>query len=494
MSETRHKALITLSLMLATIMQALDTTIANVALPHMQGTLAATQDQMSWVLTSYIIASAIMMPLSGWLAVRFDRKVVFLASVAGFTVASALCGMAASLPQMVFFRLLQGISGAALVPLSQAILFDINPPSNYGRAMAVWGIGVMLGPILGPALGGWLTEDYNWRWVFYINLPIGILAFAGLYFFLHASPGRAGASFDFFGFATLSLAVGALQMMLDRGELLDWFNSTEIVVEATLAGLGFYLFIAHSLTHRHPFLDPAMFRDRNFVVGNFLIFAIGLVMFANLALLPQLLQTLLGYPVITAGIVTAPRGIGTMIAMMAVGRLVDKIDIRLLIAAGLGLMALSQWQMTGWSLDMDEMPFITSGLIQGFGIGLVYVPLSTIAFTTLDPRMRTEGAAFFSLLRNVGSSIGISVVQFLLTRNIQVVHATLSEHATARRLWGLGRAALAGLDLRVTREAAMIAYLDDFQLMLILALASLPLLLIFRKNGAAASGGHAVLD
>jgi len=491
--KVKHHGLITISLMLATIMQALDTTIANVALPRMQGTLAATQDQMSWVLTSYILASAIMMPLTGWLSVRFERKHVFLISVASFTIASALCGMAISLPQMVAFRVLQGISGAALVPLSQAILFDINPPENFGRAMSMWGVGVMLGPILGPALGGWLTEDYNWRWVFFINLPIGIITLAGLYIFLPPADRRPLPDFDFFGFASLSLGIGALQLMLDRGELLGWFGSSEIVTEAVLAGLGFYLFIAHSATHRHPFISPVMFKDRNFLVGNFLIFSIGMVMFANLALMPQLLQTLLGYPVITAGILTAPRGIGTMVAMIVVGRIMHKIDTRLIMGAGLGLMALSQWQMTGWSLEMNDTPFITTGLIQGFGIGLVYVPLSTIAFTTLNPQYRTEGAAFFSLLRNVGSSIGISVVQFLLTQNTQVNHASLNEHASIFRLWGMGRQALAFLNAGITRQAAMIAFLDDFQLMLILTLASIPLLLVFRKNGKKPADSHAAV-
>jgi DHA2 family multidrug resistance protein len=494
--RVKHHGLITLSVMLATIMQALDSTIANVALPRMQGTLAATQDQMSWVLTSYIIAAAITMPLTGWLAVRFERKVVFLVSIAGFTLASALCGLATSLPQMVLFRLLQGISGAALVPLSQAILFDINPPANFGKAMSIWGVGVTLGPILGPALGGWLTEDYNWRWVFYINLPIGVLAFGGLFFFLPLSIRRPIARFDFFGFAALSIGVGALQMMLDRGELLDWFSSTEILIEATLSGLGFYLFILQMVTGKQPFLNPGMFKDRNFIIGNLFIFLVGIVMFATLALVPPMLQNLMNYPVITTGLVTAPRGAGTMLGMLVVGRLVGRFDARLIMALGLALTALSLWQMTKWSLLMDETPIIVSGVIQGLGIGLVYVPLSTITFATLNPQMRTEGAAFFSLLRNVGSSIGISVVQFLFTQNSQINHSSLSEHASLHRFFAASRSALLVLNGQISRQAGLVAYIDDFQLMLVLTLLSIPLLLVFHgpKNAAKPSGHLAVLD
>jgi DHA2 family multidrug resistance protein len=491
-----NRGMITISVMLATIMQALDSTIANVALPHMQGTLSATQDQMSWVLTSYIVAAAIMTPLTGWLANRFQRKRVFLISIAGFTVASALCGAATSLPQIVLFRLLQGISGAALVPLSQAILFDINPPENFGKAMSVWGVGVTMGPILGPALGGWLTEDYNWRWVFYINLPIGILAFCGLLFFLPESKKQHEDKFDFFGFGMLSIGIGALQLMLDRGELKDWFGSTEIIIEAILAGLGFYLFLVHMLTTPKPFLNPALFKDRNFVIGNVFIFLVGIVLFATLALLPPMLQDLMNYPVITTGLVTAPRGMGTMVAMMVVGRLVGRIDVRLIIGTGLALTCWSLWQMTQFSLLMNEWPIISSGLSQGFGIGLVYVPLSTITFATLTGSMRTEGTAFFSLMRNLGSSIGISVVQFMLTRNTQTMHASLGEHITPYRFFHASQAKLLALNAEVTQQASIVAYLDDFKLMLVLTIASVPLLLVFRRSAqrAAPSNHPVVLD
>ena len=316
---------------------------------------AATQDQIVWVLTSYIVAAAISIPLTGWLATRFDRKKVFLISIAGFTVTSALCGMSLTLRQIVLFRLLQGVSGAALVPLSQAILFDINPPENHGRAMAFWGIGVTLGPILGPALGGWLTENYNWRWVFYINLPIGILAFLGLLFFLPSSKDRQANRFDFFGFIALSVAVGSLQIMLDRGGLKDWFSSPEIITEGIVTAVAFYLFIIHTATHKRPFINIALFADANFLIGNVIIFIMGVVMFATLALLPPMLQEILNYPVITTGLVTAPRGMGLMLAMIVVGRLVGRIDTRILMGLGILLTAISLQQMVHFSILMDAM-------------------------------------------------------------------------------------------------------------------------------------------
>ncbi len=491
-----HRGLITASVMLASVMQSLDTTIANVALPHIQGSLSATQDQMTWVLTSYIVASAIMIPLSGWLAGQFGRKRVFLISIALFTLASALCGMAQTLPELVAFRLLQGLGGAALIPLSQAVLLDINPRERHGRAMAIWGMGVVMGPILGPALGGWLTEDYNWRWVFYINVPIGILSFLGMLAFLSESE-RLRSRFDFFGFTTLSLAVGALQMMLDRGQLKDWFSSTEIWIEAATAGVALYLFVVHTLTSDRPFVNPALFKDRNFVTGNVFIFIVGLVLFATLALMPPLLQDLLKYPVITTGLVTAPRGIGTLLAMMIVGRLVGRMDVRLIIVFGFLLTAWSLWQMTGFSLLMDSSLIIWSGVIQGIGTGFAYVPLAAVAFATLAPQLRNEGTAVFNLMRNIGSSIGISVVQIMLTRNTQIVHSTLAEHITPYSQLlpsqvgpdALSSAhGLATLNRLVTEQAAMIAYNDDFQMMLILTLCVIPLVLVLRdarpRNGA----------
>jgi DHA2 family multidrug resistance protein len=500
-----NHAIITVSVMLATIMQALDSTIANVALPRMQGTLSATQDEMGWVLTSYIIAAAITIPLTGWLANELGRRKVFLVSIVLFTTASALCGIAQTLPEIVLFRFLQGIGGAALVPLSQAVLFDINSPKDFGRAMSIWGIGVTLGPILGPALGGWLTENYSWRWVFYINLPIGILTFFGLLLTMPESRNAKSSRFDFFGFGTLALGIASFQLMLDRGQLLDWFSSSEIVVEASVAGLGFYLFLVHMFSSKHPFINPALFKDRNFVASNVFIFLVGVVLFATLALLPPMLQNQMQYPVVLTGLVTAPRGLGTLAGMLLVGRLIGRFDVRLIMAAGLALTAYSLWEMTQYSLLMDYWPVVTAGVFQGLGVGLVYVPLSTVAFTTLPPHLRNEGTSFFNLLRNAGSSIGISVVMFLLTQNTQRVHAALAANVTPYNVASNPAVAaahvdttttkgLAALNAMITNQSSMIGYIDDFQLMMVMTLITIPFLLLI-KSVEPESGGHmAVLE
>ena len=484
-------ALITVSVMLATIMQALDTTIANVALPHMQGSLSATQDQISWVLTSYIVAAAIMTPTSGFLSARLGRKRLFVWSITGFTIASILCGVATSLTEMVVFRLLQGVFGAALVPLSQSVLLDTYPREKHGSAMAMWGVGVMVGPILGPTLGGYLTEFYDWRWVFLINLPFGILALLGILAFVPETKRDRERPIDWFGFALFGIAIGALQMMLDRGELKDWFSSPEIVVEAVLAGLCFYMFLVQMTTHPRPFLSPRLFRDRNFVTGLFLIFMVGIVLLATMALLPPFLQNLKGYPVITVGFALAPRGIGTMVAMLIVGRLVNKLDPRLLMLTGLGMTALSLHQMAGFNLDTDVWALTWTGVLQGFGLGFIFVPLSAVTFSTLEPALRTEATGLFSLLRNLGSSIGISAVIMLLSRNTQINHASLSEHVTPfdpawRAMlpdaWSLDTASgLAALNGEVTRQAATLAYLTDFQLMMWVTLLAIPLIFLLRR-------------
>jgi DHA2 family multidrug resistance protein len=485
-----NRGMITVSVMLATIMQALDSTIANVALPHIQSSMAATQDEAAWVLTSYIVAAAVMFPLTGWLANAYGRRKIFLVSIVLFVIASALCGAAATLNQLVAFRLLQGIGGAALVPLSQAILFEINDPRDYGRAMSIWGVGATLAPVLGPALGGWLTDNYSWRWVFYINLPVGLLAFLGLYLSLPKSRGQGTGSFDFFGFASLSIAVASLQLMLDRGQLLDWFSSREIVIEAVTAALGFYVFVIHTISSPKPFVSPALFRDRNYVAANVFLFLIGIVLFATLALLPPLLQTRLNYPVVLAGLVIAPRGLGTIAGMFLVGRLVPRHDARVIMAIGLLLTAYSLWQMTQYSLLMDWKPVVIAGIFQGFGIGAVNVCLSTVAFVTLPARLRNEGTAIANLIRSIGASIGISVMVFLLTQNIQRLHASLGEHLTPYNIGG--NRTIAGLDIHsakglvllnqlVTSQGTMVAYINDFHLMMILTLLTIPFLFFLRR-------------
>ena len=489
--DTAHRGFITLSVMLATIMQALDMTIANVALPHMQGSMGATQDQISWVLTSYIVAAAIFMPLTGFLAARFGRKRLFMWSVIGFTVASMLCGAAQSLPEIVLFRLLQGVFGASLVPLSQSVLLDAYPREQHGKAMAMWGVGVMVGPILGPTLGGWLTEYYSWRWVFYINLPFGLLAWLGLATYVRETAIDRSRRFDLLGFAMLSLGIGALQMMLDRGETLAWFASPEVVIEAMLAGLFLYLFVAHMFTHPQPFIEPGLFSDRNFSIGLVFIFIVGIILLATMALLPPYMQHLMGYPVIDVGLVLAPRGVGTMIAMITVGKLSGKVDARYKILLGLLLVSFSLWEMTRFNLDVTGWDIVRTGMTQGLGLGFIFVPLSTISFATLAPHYRNEGTALFSLMRNLGSSIGISIVITYLSQHTQMNHAALADYLTPFNL-ALRQAVeagaynvttpqgLAGLNNEITRQAASLAYLQDFRLMMWITLAAIPLVLLLR--------------
>jgi len=501
-----NRVAITTSIMLATFMQGVDTTITNVALPHMQGSLSASQDQIAWVVTSYIVAAAIMTPLTGWLAGRFGIKYVFLISVVGFTLASALCGAATSLAELVIFRLLQGVCGAALVPLSQAVLFQINPPERHAKAMAVWGMGVILGPILGPALGGYLTDYYSWRWVFYINLPFGVLASVGILIFIHETRHGRREPFDFFGFAALSIAIGALQMLLDRGELKDWFGSTEIWIEATVAALALYLFIVHTVTTSgSSFLNRELLKDGNCMVGTLLMFLIGIPLYGTMTLLPLMLQNLMNYPVVTTGLVTAPRGIGTMAAMLLVARLVGYIDTRLIILIGLLATEVSMWQMTGFSLQMGMGPVITTGLLQGFGLGFVFTPLSIVTFSTLPRHIMTQGTAIFSLMRNIGGSIGISIVVALLSENTQTVHSRLIENlrpdnplAQAPFLaapFSLSAPiGVAALNAEVTRQAQMVAYIDDFKLMMVIVLIAAPLLLLLRKPRPQRASGLAAAE
>jgi MFS transporter, DHA2 family, multidrug resistance protein len=510
MTRPLNRPMITLSIMLATIMQTLDGTIANVALPHMQGTLSASQDQIAWVLTAYIVAAAIATPLTGWFVDRFGQKNIFLASIGGFTVASVLCGMSNSLAEIVAARLLQGVFGAALVPLSQVVLLDINPKEKQGSAMAIWGVGVMVGPILGPTLGGWLTDSYNWRWVFFINVPIGLLAAYGVWQYIRPVPGPKRLRFDMFGFATLSLAIGALQLLLDRGQQNDWFSSTETWIEAIALVVMSTYFVAHTVMTPadRSFVDFRLFKNQNFVTGVLFIFIVGLVLYATRALIPTMLETLMNYPVATTGLVTAPSGAGTMITMLIVGRLIGKVDLRLMLFVGFTVTAVSLWQMGHYTIELSRGDIIWPGVIQGIGMGLVFVPLSAATFATLSPSMRAQGTALFSLVRNIGSSIGISLVQTMLVRNTVIAHAALTERVTyANSAWHNpaiaaaydlttpGGAAL--LDSTITQQAAMIAYIDDFWLMLFLTLAVTPLLLLIRPPGREKTpdvDAHAVMD
>ncbi len=490
--ENRTRLAITICLILATLIQALDTTIANVALPYMQGSLSASQDEVAWVLTSYLVTSAIMTPPTGYLATRFGVKRVLLVCITGFTLASMLCGAAQSLTQIVIFRCLQGALGAPINPLTQAVLFNINPPERQGRAMSTFGIAIMAAPVLGPVLGGWLTSDYSWRAVFYINVPLGVLAIIGTFIFLPETKVNSTFKLDWLGFATLSIAVGALQMLLDRGAEKDWFSSGEIIFETVLAGTAFYLFLVHVFTTRAPFIRPALFGDRNFAAGTLFITSVGIGSYAALSLQPPFLQSLMNEPIITAGLVMGPRGFGTIASMLIAGRLIGRVDTRIILFAGLITTASAFYTMSRWTLDVSNMTIMLTGIVQGAGQGLITVPLSTLSLSTIAPEHRAEGAGVFNLARTIGSGVGISIVNSLFTRNVQVNHAEISSHITpfSRTLNSPGVAAFwnpftpggrAALDSVINQQAQVIAYNNDYKMLMLSTLVTLPLLLLLRK-------------
>lgn len=490
-AKKRDRHLIALATMLATIMQSLDSTIVVVALPHMQGTMNATQDQITWVLTSYIVSAAIFMPLTGFLVARLGRKRLFMWSVSGFTVASMLCGLAPGLEEIVLCRILQGILGAFLIPLSQAVLLDTYPPEDHGKALALWGIGVMVGPILGPTVGGALTEYINWRWIFLINLPFGLLAWFGLAAFLPETPIEPDRRFDLFGFTLLSVAIGAFQLCLDRGGHLDWFSSREIIIEATLAAVFLYLFIVHIFTHRQPFLDPGLFADRNFCVGVLLASNLGMINLAAMALLPPFMQTLLGTNVVDVGNALAPNGLTAMFGMMLAGRLTGKVDPRYPIFAGSALVSYSLWEMTQFSLHTSEWDIIWNGLVRGAGLGLAFIPISSTTFSTLAAHYRNEGTSFYQLLRNIGSGIGVSVAITLLAQAMQTQHAALAAYINPFSL-PLNAGVMSGaydltspqglmaIDAEVTRQSTLLAYLQDFRIFWWASVVTLPLVILLR--------------
>jgi DHA2 family multidrug resistance protein len=494
--DIENRRPITASLMLATLMNTLDSTIANVALPHIQGSVSAAQDQITWVLTSYIIALAIMTPLSGWLAQKIGRKRMFQMSIFGFTVASMLCGIATSLPEIVFFRLLQGIAGASMMPLSQSVMLDIFPPKQIPQVMALWSSAVILGPIIGPALGGWLTEDLSWRWVFFINLPIGILAFIGLNIFMDDDPGGRERPFDFLGFGALVAFIGGFQLMLDRGPGQDWFGSPEIWIEAVVAGVGFWVFVVQTITAEHPFFHRALARDRNFATTTIFSFCTGALLYASSALLPSMMQNQMGYSVLQSGFASMPRGLGSLVAFLSVPALMKRFGARPVLLAGLLISMVALWQMSRFDLMMTASPIMVSGLIQGLGTGLLFAPLTSLAYVTLSPAHRTEGTVLSTMARSLGSSVGISVMQAVVISQSAVAHSALSADiqpsspvfrsvnpAVMNPADPLG---MALLNSEVSRQAAMLAYDWVFGAMILMVMGMIPLLLVIQPPAAPA--------
>ncbi len=489
-----HRRLITASTMLAMFMQVLDTSICVVALPYMQGSLSASAEEINWVLTSSVIAAAIMTAPVGWMAQRFGRKKLFLFCLIGFIAASMACGLAQTLEQLIVCRLLQGMSGAGIAPLSQATMLDIYPFSRRAQAMALFSMGVTMGPMVGPTLGGYLTDTFSWRWVFYVNVPFGIIAVTGLILFMPSAPARPGLKFSWYGFGMLAIAVACLQMVLDRGQILDWFTSGQIVTLAVIAGLAFYLFVVHMCMADKPFLPTALFKDRNFASAIIMVFCVSAILQASSALLAPYLQKLAGLPPQDAGWAMAPRGIGTMISMFVASRLGMRVDQRKIMAIGLLILAAGLWDMSTWtpSVTGDRMAFVL--MLQGLSVGLVFNPMTVMAYTTLPSQYRGEATAVQSLARNIGSAIGISVMTFTLTRGFQTNHAAISAGITPfdRLLQGNDPAAVlldpttrqgaVLLDQMINYQAQIISYSNDFRLMMLIALPPLLLLMLMRRH------------
>lgn len=489
--DPTRRLLITISTMVASMMVAIDITIANIALPQMQASMSASQDQVIWVLTSYLVATAIATPLSGWLASRYGRKKLMLFSVAGFTFSSLLCGLATSLEMMVVARLAQGACGAGLIPLSQATLLDINPPERHAKAMAVFSLGAMFGPLIGPTLGGWLTDLVSWRWIFFINLPVGVLSFLAMSVFMDEQREPRPPRFDMFGFATLAIALASFQLMLDRGEQLDWFDSTEIWIYAAVLAVSLWLTLVHMFTARNPFVRPELFADRNFAIGNVIGVAIGLVAFATMPLIVVMMQNLLNYSALHTGLVGLPRGIGTILSILLVTRLMERIDARVLLSVGLVILSSSMVLHARMDLFVDERALLVAGFVQGFGGGLLLVPLTVIVFSTLPATLRNEGAAMYALMRSIGQSIGISLLHNQLVQHTAESRSHLVEGIRpdnpmldyARPEFDFGSSdSVATMSVEIARQASMVGNVQVFWLVSFAGLAMVPLVLFMKSS------------
>ncbi|HET8729652.1 MAG TPA: DHA2 family efflux MFS transporter permease subunit [Moraxellaceae bacterium] len=493
----RQRFFLTVAVMASTVMQVLDTTIVNVALPQMQGELGATPDQISWVLTSYLVASAVMMPLTGFFTAMLGRRRFLLVTIAGFVVASMLCGVAQNLTEIVLFRILQGIFGAALVPLAQAVMVDTYPLEERARAMAIWAMGVMVGPIAGPTLGGWLTESLDWRWTFFINLPVGILSWVLASQHVPDSP-RVKRRMDWHGFVYLGLAIGGLQYFLDRGNSQDWFSANDIIVAALTGTAGLALFIGHSLRDKgHALFSLTIFRDRNFVTSSIVIIALGLGMYGAMVLQPVMLESLLHYPAATAGLVMAPRGLASMASMMLVSRVMKMMDARAVIALGVVMGVLGNYLCTQWSLDVSAAQVVLPSLLQGFGLGFIVVPLSTIALSSMPRPLVPDASGLYSLLRTLGSSVGIALISTVYARETQMNWQALGTglqpynpvlHDYLARLPAneAGAGAIARMAGTLMQQAGMVAVVNSFWWITASFLAMLPMVLLLRPLPKAA--------
>jgi DHA2 family multidrug resistance protein len=495
--------IVAIAVMCATFMEILDTTVVNVSLPHIAGNLSATIDESTWALTSYLVANAIILPLTGWLANHFGRKRLLLTSVAGFTTASFLCGLAPNLPLLILFRVIQGLTGGALQPISQAVLLEAFKPEERGRAMGFWGLGIVVAPILGPVVGGWLTDSYSWRWVFYINIPVGVLSLVMIQLYVHdpAYIARRSNRIDYWGIGLLAVGIGALQLLLDLGQQDDWFESGFITTLAVLAVLGLAAFVYRELRAEHPVVDLRVLKVRTYAVGVFLMTVVGFVLYGSLVLLPLMLQTLLGYPSLQAGIALAPRGMGSFIAMPIVGAMISRVDPRKLLGGGLVVGSLTLFWLGSLNRSLGYWDIFWPQFIQGLGLGLLFVPLTTITMGPIPRENMGNATSIFNLMRNIGGSMGIAAATTLLARHRQSHSSTLASHIDAyspqaRSLFDQLRSAFVaqGADLvtaterarlalfgMVQREATMLSFTDIFRWLSLMFLVMLPLLFLMRS-------------
>jgi DHA2 family multidrug resistance protein len=488
--------LITIAVMLGTFMEVLDTSVANVALPHIAGSLSASVDEATWVLTSYLVSNAVVLPMTGWLSRRFGRKRFLMACIVLFTMASFACGLATNLPMLVLARILQGVGGGALQPIAQAVLLESFPREKRGAGMAAYVLGIVFAPVIGPTIGGWITDNYSWRWVFYINIPVGLLAWWMVQmvvedppYIKNAKPGRM----DFMGFGLLALWIGTFQVVLDKGQEADWFSTPWIVWFTVISGVALVAFLWREFTADHPLVNLRVFADRNFASGAAMVMVIGVVLYGTTALIPLFLQDLMNYPALQSGLTVSPRGLGSIAAIFIVGRFARKLDPRILIGGGLVVLAYSSWLLAGITLDVSSMSITWPIILNGAAVSALFIPLSVTTMATLKTSELGNATGLFNLLRNVGGSVGISMVTTLLARRSQVHQAVMTPHVTPydaptqSALHSLMShlsmdQALGVLYQQVQNQASLLAYVDDFRLMTLLCVLAVPLVLLFRKG------------
>jgi MFS transporter, DHA2 family, multidrug resistance protein len=496
--------MITTSVMLATFMVVLDSSVANVALPHIAGNLSATTDESTWVLTSYLVSNAIMLPATGWIARRMGRKRLLMSSIAVFTGASLLCGVAISMPMLILARILQGIGGGGMQPLAQAILLESFPPDQHGTAMAAYGVGIVVAPVIGPTLGGWITDSYSWRWIFYINLPVGVLALLMVKAFVEDPPYIREAfrgAIDYLGFGLMAIWLGTLQLLLDKGQESDWFGADWIRWVAAASVIALIAFVIREFTNREPIVQLRILGDRNFSVGTVITCLYGFVLYGTTALLPLFLQTLMGYPAEDSGLAVSPRGVGSMISMVVVGILVRYIDGRLLLACGFGILGYSTFLLSHVNLSISMASVALPNLINGFAGGFIFVPLTTMTMGRLQQEEVGNAAGIYNLMRNIGGSVGIASVTTFLVRGSQVHQNYLMANVTSKNTAMTGmlqsmqtklcisgfdaytahQKALGMLYATIQRQASLLSYADNFRLLAFLSLLCMPLALFFHR-------------